>query len=373
MRHERLRVAVTGAKGFIGSNLVLRLRECGHEVSPIIRESDPGEAEQAIATADTIFHIAGINRPEDESEFRANAENAAWLAEAVARSGRNPLIVFSSSIKAEEDSAYGRSKRAAEDILLKLAAGGKATVSIWRLPNVYGKWSRPNYNSVVATFCHNAARGLPLRVDDPSTPLSLLYVDDLIDQWLKLVTEGSITSGFAEPKDVDRTTVGELAKALEELAALRSSGSVQDVGQGLKRRLFASFMSALPVDQAVYPLSPRTDARGSFVEVLKTSASGQFSYFTAHPGVTRGGHYHHSKVEKFLVAHGIGRFRFRHALSGETFEVVSEASSPTVIETLPGWAHDVTNIGETDLVVFSWASEQFDPDRPDTHAMPVSP
>jgi UDP-2-acetamido-2,6-beta-L-arabino-hexul-4-ose reductase len=371
MTHERQTVAVTGANGFLGSNLVLRLRECGYEVAPITREKGLAEAERTIGAADSIFHLAGVNRPADESEFRFNADYTHWLADVVARSGRRPLVVFSSSTRAAEESAYGKSKRAAESVLLELAATGKAAVSVWRLPNVYGKWSRPNYNSVVATFCHSAGRGLPLRIDDPSAPLWLLYVDDLIDQWLQLLAAPSQTSGVVEPNSVDRITVGELAQLIQDFADLRSDGEVHEVGHGLKRRLFAAFMSALPIGKAAYPVTPRTDSRGTFVEMLKTGASGQFSYFTAHPGVTRGGHYHHSKVEKFLVAHGTGRFRFRHAGSGESFELVGEAAKPTIVETLPGWAHDVTNIGNDELVVFAWASERFDPERPDTHPMPL--
>lgn len=372
MRRERLRVAVTGARGFIGSNLVLRLTERGHDVLPITRDSDLADATRSIAAADTIFHVAGVNRPADESEFRSNADHASWLADLITRNEHGPLVVFSSSIKAAEDTPYGTSKRAAEDILLALAAEGKATVSIWRLPNVYGKWSRPNYNSVVATFCHNIARGLPLQIDDPTAPLSLLYVDDLIDQWLRLIGDPPQTSGLAQPQGTDLTTVGELAELLQQFSDLRSSGEVEDVAFGLKRRLFASFMSALPIEDVAYSLAPRTDPRGSFVEILKTGASGQFSYFTAHPGMTCGGHYHHSKVEKFVVASGTGRFRFRHAISGETFEIVSNSTQPTLIETLPGWAHDVTNVGDNELIVISWASEQFDPERPDTHAMPLA-
>jgi UDP-2-acetamido-2,6-beta-L-arabino-hexul-4-ose reductase len=372
MTHERQPIAVTGANGFIGSNLVLRLKEAGHEVAPIGRDTDLGAAERAIAAADAIFHLAGVNRPADDSEFAFNPEYTSWLADIIARSERKPLVIFASSAKASEDTPYGKSKRAAEDALLALATAGTAAVSVWRLPNVYGKWSRPNYNSVVATFCHNAARGLPLRIDDPSAPLSLLYIDDLADQWLDLISNPPRASGFAEPQCIDQATVGELAQMVEEFANLRSHGEVHEVGHGLRRRLFAAFMSALPIERSIYPLTPRTDPRGAFVEILKTGASGQFSYFTAHPGVTRGGHYHHSKVEKFLVAHGIGRFRFRDALTGKTFEVVGAADKPSIIEALPGWAHDVTNIGESELIVFSWASEAFEAQRPDTHAMPLS-
>lgn len=370
MSSERRVIAVTGANGFLGSNLVLRLKEQGHDVSPITRETARDDAERELAGAEVIFHLAGANRPRGEAEYyEINRDLTAWLADVVAPSERKPLIVYSSSGKATEDTPYGNSKRAGEELLLDLAHRGLATVSIWRLPNLCGKWGRPNYNSVVATFCHNAARGLPLPIDDRASPLSLLYVDDLIDQWLKLLADPPTDSGFAEPEDVHLTTVGEVADLISSFADGRARGEISEVGAGLARALYVSFIAAHSADQASYLLEPRTDARGAFVEVLKTPGSGQFSYFTAHPGATRGGHYHHSKVEKFLVAHGIGRFRFRHVLSGETFELTGSATEPRMIETIPGWAHDVTNIGDDELVVFAWANEQFDPARPDTYPL----
>lgn len=372
MSPDRCRIAVTGSNGFLGSNLVLRLREQGHEVRPITRETATDEAEREIAAAEIIFHLAGASRHQDESELlRSNRDYTIWLAGIVARAGAKPLIVYSSSAKAVDESPYGESKRAGEEILLQLSEHGLASVSIWRLPNLCGKWSRPNYNSVVATFCHCAARGEPLPIDDPASPLSLLYVDDLIDQWLKLIASPPQDGGLAEPQKVHHTSVGEVADHIRAFALKRLSGDVSDVGVGLPRALYVSFIAALPVENANYALDPRTDSRGAFVELFKTRASGQFSYFTAHPGVTRGGHYHHSKVEKFLVAHGTGRFRFRHVISGETFEVTSSAREPRMIETIPGWAHDVTNVGEDELVVLAWANERFDPERPDTYPLPL--
>jgi UDP-2-acetamido-2,6-beta-L-arabino-hexul-4-ose reductase len=372
MNFEPRKIAVTGANGFLATNLVLRLNEEGHAVTPITRASSLEDAEAGLAGADVVFHLAGANRSEEENEYlRSNRDYSAWVADAVAEGGRKPLIVHSSSTKALDDTDYGRSKRAGEQILLNLAKEQHATVSIWRLPNLCGKWGRPNYNSVVATFCHNAARGLPLRVDDPATPLSLLYIDDLVDQWLPLIAEPPKESGIFEPQKVYHTSVGELAEVIQSFADSRSEGEIAEVGTGLARALYATFIAALPAAKASYSLHAKTDARGSFVEVLKTPAAGQFSYFTAHPGVTRGGHYHHTKIEKFLVAHGTGRFRFRHVLSGEFFELIGTAGQPLIIETIPGWAHDVTNVGNDELVVLSWANEQFDPTRPDTYPMPL--
>lgn len=364
------RIAVTGADGFIGSNLILRLQDQGHNVRPITRQTSPFEAQDYLASASIIFHLAGSNRPDEEEDFLlSNRDYTKFVANVVAEGGLRPLIIYSSSVKALEDEPYGRSKLEGEKALLELASADAAVVSIWRLPNICGKWSRPNYNSVVATFCHNLARGLPIRIDDRAAPLTLLHVDDLIDQWLALIAAPPEVGGFAEPHKLYETSVGEVADIIQTFAESRPRGEIADVGGGLMRILYSSFIAALPVAEASYSLVPRADERGSFVEVLKTAASGQFSYFSAHPGVTRGGHYHHSKVEKFLVAHGIGRFRFRHVRSGETFELVSNAGQPLMIETIPGWAHDVTNIGDDELVVLTWANEPFDPERPDTHPM----
>lgn len=366
------RIAVTGASGFLGTNLALRLSEQGFEIRRITRHTDSRVAKAELACADIVFHLAGANRPEDESDFqRSNVDYTGWVAGAVLAGHRKPLIIYSSSAKAVDDTPYGRSKRAAEEVLVDLAERGLATLSLWRLPNVFGKWARPNYNSVIATFCDNAAKALPLKIDDPSARLSLLYVEDLLEDWLSLVDEPPATSGFAEIRNVHQTTVGEVAELIQSFADTRSRGEMIAVGSGLARLLYATFIAALPATQASYPLTSFQDARGTFVEMLKNPAAGQFSYFTAHPGITRGGHYHHSKVEKFLVAHGTGRFRFRHVLSGETFELIGSAGDPTVIETIPGWAHDITNIGDIELIVLCWANEPFDPERPDTYPLPL--
>jgi len=369
MSSDPRKIAVTGAAGFIGSNLLLRLAEHGRDVTRIVRQTPIEEAEAALAEADVVFHLAGANRPVHDDDYLAsNRDYTRWVADAVARGGRRALIVHSGSAKAVEDSAYGRSKRAAEEALIELASAGTATVSIWRLPNIFGKWARPNYNSAIATFCHNAARGEPLRIDDSAAPLCLLHIDDLLDQWLPL-TETWPRSGIVEPDNVYRTTVGEVAEIISGFAAQRERGMVDDLGAGLTRALYSTYIAAIPVDQTSVNLHPHADRRGTFVEVFKTKTNGQFSYFTAHPGVTRGGHYHHSKIEKFVVAYGKARFRFRHVLNGEEFEVAGSADEPKVIETIPGWAHDVTNVGDDELVVITWANEIFDPKHPDTVGM----
>jgi UDP-2-acetamido-2,6-beta-L-arabino-hexul-4-ose reductase len=362
-------IAITGADGFVGRNLSLRLVERGETIRSITRHTDPVDARAALAASDVIFHLAGANRPDDPTDFqRSNVDLTATLAEAVS-GGRTPFIVFASSVKAAENSPYGRSKQAAEKILLDLAKRGEARAAIFRLPNVFGKWARPHYNSAVATFCHNIARGLPIRIDDPDAPLALLYIDDLIDQWLALLDAPA--TGLVEPLHVHHSHVGAVAAQITAFAQGRSAGMVGRVGTGLERALYATYVAALPPAAFTYPLAAHRDPRGSFCEMLKTPESGQISCLTAHPGVTRGGHYHHSKIEKFLVVHGTARFRFRNLRDGASYEVNTSADQPAVVETIPGWTHDITNIGDDVLVALLWASEVFDPTRPDTIALPL--
>ena len=371
MHSETRVVAVTGAAGFIGRNLVLRLEELGHQVRQITRASPAEEVRAVLSGADVIFHLAGAVRPSDPEEFDRTTAFAASAAEAIEAGGRRPLVVYSSSRKADEDTPYGHSKRSCERALLQLAARGAATAAIFRLPNVFGKWARPNYNSAVATFCHNLARGLSIRVHDPAAPLSLLYVDDLVEQWAALPENPPAVSGFVEATAVHHTTVGKVAGLLLAIAEGRRAGRVENVGSGLERALYATFVAALPAEAFSYPLVAHSDPRGSFAEVLKTRDGGQVSVLTAEPGMTRGGHYHHSKVEKFVVVHGQARFRFRHILSGETYELTTCGAEPVVVETIPGWTHDVTNVGSGVMVSLLWASEIFDRRRPDTVLAPV--
>jgi UDP-2-acetamido-2,6-beta-L-arabino-hexul-4-ose reductase len=236
---------------------------------------------------------------------------------------------------------------------------------VLRLPNVFGKWSRPHYNSVVATFIHTILRGKKPDVVEPERVLHLLYVDDLVES---LITDIKGCSGFEFERDMPiyRTTVQELCNLLLEIHTKRQVGEVLNVGSGLLRALYATYISALEPQSFTYPLSPKFDSRGSFVEVLKTPDAGQFSTFVARPGMTRGSHYHHSKVEKFLVVAGSARFRFRNLITHEYFETCVNAESPVVVESIPGWIHDVTNLGNKDLVVLVWANERFNVERPDT-------
>lgn len=353
-------IAVTGANGFIGRNLSVRLGELAIEVVPISRDSSEADWRDAISRVDAVVHLAGANRPEDPSDFfKVNVGSTEQLGAALKNSGRAIPIVYASTSKAEEPTDYGISKRQAEETLRTLAEPLGADVYIFRLPNVFGKWARPNYNSAVATFCHNVARNLPIAVHDPEAPLSLVYIDDVVTEIIQTLSKRP-ASGFREVHPVYQTTVGKVAEIIEGFQHDRANNLIANVGIGLTRALYATYVSALPVDQFSYSIISHTDPRGCFSEMLKTRESGQFSYFTAHPGVTRGGHYHHTKTEKFLVVHGSARFRFRHILTNATQEVFTSGAQPVVVETIPGWSHDITNVGEDVLVALLWANELFD-------------
>ncbi len=368
-----MHIAVTGAGGFIGQNLCVRLRELAlGEVIPIGRDVIAPARAEALLAADVVIHLAGVNRPLTDAEFEhGNATMTATLCETLRAAGRRVPLIFTSSIQAELDNPYGRSKREAEHAVLGYAQDTGASVAILRLPNVFGKWCRPNYNSAVATFCHNVARDLPISVSNHEAPLRLIHIDAVTDAIVAMLRNGISASGLVAAAPVYETTVGVVADTIRAFASSRQTLDVDRVGTGFLRALYSTYVSYLPPSAFSYPLTRHEDARGVFAEMLRTRDSGQFSFFTAHPGITRGGHYHHTKTEKFLVVKGTARFGFRHLLTGERRDVTVQGRESRVVETVPGWVHDITNIGEDEMIVLLWANEAFDPQAPDTIAAPV--
>jgi UDP-2-acetamido-2,6-beta-L-arabino-hexul-4-ose reductase len=363
-----MKVLVTGAGGFIGKNLVVHLQERSEiEVLRFVRGESFGDLAAKVARADFVFHLAGVNRPQDDAEFaQGNCELTQALCDAIRAAGKPVPVVYTSSTQAERENAYGVSKRGAEDALRELAAETGQPVWIYRLPNVFGKWCRPNYNSAVATFCHNIVNDLPITVNDPAAQLRLVYVDDVAQAFLSHLGAQAQGLQFAEVSPVYETSVGQLADQLRAFKRSRTDLLTEPVGQGLVRALYSTYISYYPTEQFAYPLVKHEDPRGVFVEMLKTRDAGQFSYFTAHPGITRGGHYHHTKTEKFLVIKGRARFGFRHIDTGATYEYFTSGAEPEVVETIPGWSHDITNVGDDEMVVMLWANEVFDRQKPDT-------
>ncbi len=376
-----MRVLITGANGFIGLNLALHLsRRSEVEVVRFSRNDPPENLEHLLKGVSVVFHLAGVNRPDGPAEFASGntdlTRQLCHAAMAVARStGQSISILYASSIQAALDNAYGISKRKAEEILKEAERNEPLIrVGVYRLPNIFGKWCRPNYNSVVATFCHNIARDLPIQVKDPSAALSLVYIDDVIQAFVRFM-DGVVPSvdegGFAQVLPQYVMNVGELAAWIRSFRESRNSLVTQRVGTGLVRALYATYVSYLPLTAFVYDVPQHGDQRGVFVEMLKTLDSGQVSFFTAHPGVTRGGHYHHSKTEKFLVVRGQALFRFRHMQTGQEYQLQTSGDKSQVVETVPGWTHDITNIGDEEMIVMLWANEVFDPLEPDTYSCPL--
>lgn len=371
-----MRVLITGANGFVGRNLQLRLRE-RRDVQVVCynRDQQAGQLAGLLEGVDFVFHLAGVNRPQDPKEFASgNTGLTRDLCQAVAAAARStgrPIpVLYTSSTQAVQDNAYGRSKREAEEVLAAVEYDSLVPVHVFRLPNVFGKWSRPNYNSVVATFCHNIARDLPIQVNDPQAALTLVYIDDVIERFVQLMDGAAPMAGldgFVTVQPQYTTTVGELARLIRAFRDSRGSLVTERVGTGLVRALYATYVSYLPVEAFSYDVPLHADRRGIFVEMLKTPDCGQFSFFTAYPGVTRGGHYHHSKTEKFLVIKGQALFRFRHMQTGETHELRTSGDRSQIVETVPGWTHDITNTGQEEMVVMLWANEIFDQARPDTY------
>ena len=375
-----MKVLITGANGFVGKNLQLHLAERKEmQVVCFTRANDVAELATMLHGVDFVFHLAGVNRPQDPTEFVAgNVDLTRALCQAVGvvaeTTGKKIPIVYTSSTQADRDNAYGKSKLGAENALFGLQAEHAVPVHVFRLPNVFGKWCKPNYNSAVATFCHNIARGLPIQVNDPTAPVTLVYVDDVIERFVQLMDGADAAvgpDGFASVTPQYTITVGELARQVQAFRDSRTSLTTERVGTGLVRALYATYVSYLPPELFAYTVPQYGDPRGVFAEMLKTPDCGQFSYFTAHPGITRGGHYHHSKTEKFLVIRGQARFKFRHMQTGETHELLTSGDKAEVVETVPGWTHDITNIGTDEMVVMLWANEIFDHEKPDTFACAV--
>ena len=367
------RILVTGAYGFIGQNLVLRLKETkAIEVLTFGRSDQIETLKSLVCQADYIIHLAGENRPSDCRDFiTVNVNLTRLLCDIIRKTERYIPIIFASSTQIANDNQYGESKLAAEEIIREFVDKFDQSAVIFRLPGVFGKWCKPNYNSVVATFCHNTIYDLPIKVNDPNKNLELVYIDDFIDD--VLVTLDKIKSGFnlgclSITYDI---TLGDLAKQLSLFKASRKTLISEPVGTGITRALYSTYISYLPKEKFIYDLPKYEDDRGMFVEILKTKDSGQFSFFTIRPGITRGSHYHHSKTEKFCVVNGVVRLQFRKLGCEDIFVINLSDKRLQIIETIPGWVHDITNMGQNDALVVTWANEVFDSAKPDTISQKV--
>jgi UDP-2-acetamido-2,6-beta-L-arabino-hexul-4-ose reductase len=371
-----MKILITGADGFIGKNFKLRLSEQSqHETRLFSRNNSAKDLDALLDEVDFVFHFAGVNRPSNLNDFVTDNTNITDdLCRAISnlydKTGKIISLIFTSSTQSSKNTPYGESKLASERIILSLSASHKAKVHILRLPNIFGKWSKPNYNSVVATFCHNIARNIPIQIDDPSTLITLVYIEDLIDSFVK-ITDGEIPKEDIESSLISsleyQIKVGELASLIQEFKNSRESLVLEKTGEGLEGALYSTYVSFLPTKDFKYSIPSYKDDRGSFTEMVKTKENGQFSFFTAHPGVTRGCHYHNSKTEKFLVVKGRALFKFKNIATCETHEVETSDDASEIVESIPGWAHSITNIGSEEMIVILWANEILDKNKPDTY------
>ena len=363
-----MKIVVTGSQGFIGKNLCAFLREQQHEVMEIHRETDQKDILFYLSLADFVFHLAGINRPVNPVEFDSgNVGVTRFIVDSLVDLNRSVPVVLTSSTQAVGDNDYGVSKCASEKIVLSYSVATGADCYIYRLPNVFGKWCKPNYNSFVATFCNNAHTGIDILVHEAEAPIRLVYIDDVCASFLELL-DGKVASGFHEIPVQFNTTVGEVANIISSFKFSRTLLMTERVGTDLTRALYSTYLSYTRPEHFIYSVPSYADERGVFCEMLKTKDSGQFSFFTAHPGITRGGHYHHTKNEKFLVIKGRAQFKFENISTLERHQLTVTGDSPEIVETVPGWSHDITNIGDDELIVMLWANEIFDRERPDTFA-----
>ena len=362
-----MRVLVTGSNGFIGKSLIVRLNELDISYDVFSRSNSTIELQGLIEKSDFIIHLAGENRPEDEGDFEVvNSGLTSLICDKIRMIEKNIPIILASSTQAESQNLYGKSKLRAELAVENLEKDTGNSSYIYRLPGVFGKWCKPNYNSVVATFCHNISHDLPVQINDPAFELSLVYIDDVVEEFINVIQGVKDDSKTFSVQPEYKIKLGELADQIKMFRESRDSLITERVGSGLVRKLYSTYLSYISPEKFAYSIPSYGDERGMFAEMLKTKDSGQISFFTAKPGVTRGGHYHNSKTEKFLVIQGNARFGFRHVVSDEIHEIITNSKDLKIVETIPGWSHDITNIGNAEMVVMLWANEIFDPDNPDT-------
>ncbi|WP_366922143.1 capsular polysaccharide biosynthesis protein CapF [Metallumcola ferriviriculae] len=369
-----MKILVTGAKGFIGKNLIAELRNRKYtEIFEYDRDTDSSLLDEYCKEADFVFHLAGVNRPKEQSEFmEGNFGFTSDLLDSLKKHNNTRPVMISSSIQAELDNPYGESKKAGEDLLSAYGKETGAKVLVYRFPNVFGKWCRPNYNSAVATFCHNIAHDLPIKVNDPSVVMNLVYIDDVVNELINALegNENKVDS-FCEVSVVHTITLGEIVELIYSFRKSREDRSVPNMSDAFTKKLYSTFLSYLPEDEFSYDLKMNVDQRGSFTEVIKTPDRGQVSINISKPGITKGNHWHHTKNEKFLVVSGKGVIRFRKIDSDEVLEYFVSGDKMEVVDIPTGYTHNIENLGNTDMVTIMWANEPFDPEKPDTYYLEV--
>jgi len=376
-----MNILVTGARGFVGQNLITALKNIqdGKDkttgvtrklyLMPYDMDTDPKLLDEYCSKADFVFNLAGVNRPKDPAEFMSgNFGFSSTLLETLKKHHNTCPVLLSSSIQAMLDNPYGQSKKAGEELFFTYGRETGAKVLVYRLPNLFGKWCRPNYNSAVATFCYNIAHELPITVNDRSAQMTLVYIDDLVAEFLRALQGKENREGdYCRVPVEHKITLGEIVDLLYSFKASREDRSVPDMSDAFTKKLYATYLSYLPTDGFSYPLKMNADQRGSFTEILRTADRGQFSVNISKPGITKGNHWHNTKNEKFLVVSGKGVIRFRKIGEIEVLEYFVSGDKLEVVDIPTGYTHNIENLGDTDMVTFMWCNECFDPEHPDTY------
>lgn len=377
-----MNILVTGAKGFIGRNLVETLK-CMRDIKDTVREiggeiciyeygSDSGSEllDTYTKECDVVVHLAGVNRPDSDDEFiSGNVDFTALLLDKLKGNGNKAAVIAASSVWADGDTPYGRSKRLMEDMLFEYGRAEGVKTVVYRLPNVFGKWCKPNYNSVVATFCHNISRGLPIRVDDRNRTLTLAYIDDVVDELIRAI-DGRETGDtkFAKVPVTHTATVGEIVDLLCEFKRMRDTKTVPDTSRNsLTKKLYSTYLTYVPTDKLAYRLDANRDSRGGFAEFIKQPCGGQISVNVLNPNEEKGNHWHHTKTEKFLVVSGRAAIGLRKVGTDKVYTYEVDGEDMTAVDIPPGYTHSIKNVSGTDkLVVVIWCNEVFDKENPDT-------
>lgn len=364
-----MKVLVTGSRGFVGRNLIAHLREDSRfEVLEYSRSNSENELEVLVKQADKIVHLAGVNRPKTENEFKSgNQDLTAKLIHFASQSNKRPHILLSSSTQAELKNPYGESKLGAEQEVLKYHDQTGSRITIYRLPNLFGKWSRPNYNSAIATFCYNVANDLEITVTDPSIELNLAYIDDVVDSIVSNLSDnnGGNNTYVAVPVTYKKT-LKEIVTLIQSFKNMRESLLLPNYQDLFVKKLYTTYLSYLNEDAFSYDLKKHQDDRGWLSELIKSDYMGQMFVSKTKPGITRGNHYHHTKVEKFIVINGEAMIRFRHIEKSEVIQYRVEGNEARVVDIPPGYTHSIENIGTTEMITLFWVNEQFDMKKPDT-------
>lgn len=368
------KILVTGANGFVGKNLVAELKIQGHgDLYLYNRENSLADLERFTEDCDFVFHLAGVNRPKNESEFmEGNKDLTSQLLQCLVKNKNKAPVLITSSVQAETDNPYGQSKKAGEVELFTYAKEANVNVYVYRLPNLFGKWSKPNYNTVVATFCYNVARDLDIQVSNPTALLELAYIDDVLEEFLRAFEGNPTTSqNYCIVPVTHNIYLGELADLIRSFKESRISLAIPAMNAELTKKLYSTYLSFLPEENFSYNLKMNIDTRGSFTEFLRTPDRGQVSVNISKPGITKGNHWHHTKNEKFLVVSGRGLIRFRNIDSEKIIEYYVNGEKLEVVDIPTGYTHSIVNVGDTDLVTVMWVNESFDPEKPDTHFLEV--